>query len=154
MAEIVRLLDQLTRSYSGPAWYGPAIHEALAGVTAEMATRRPCPGAHTIAELVLHCTAWETWVCRKLAGEDANVSDAESFPAHESLDATDWEDMLNALAASHKALRSVVSEIEGQHLDDVISAGGWNVHGLVIGVTQHHAYHTGQIMLIKKVLNQ
>ena len=54
MSQIANLLDELKRIHNGGAWHGPALREALAGVTAEQATMRPVPGAHSIWELVLH----------------------------------------------------------------------------------------------------
>src|SRR5439155_26197090 len=48
MTEIARILDQLKRAYEGNAWHGPSVREALEGVTAKQATKRPLSNAHSM----------------------------------------------------------------------------------------------------------
>jgi hypothetical protein len=52
--ELSRLDEQLRRCFEGEAWHGPAVLEALHGVSAEEAGAHPVPGAHSIWELTLH----------------------------------------------------------------------------------------------------
>jgi len=54
MGEIARIVDQLDRAWQGPAWHGPEVLLALAGVTASQAAARPIRAAHSIWELVHH----------------------------------------------------------------------------------------------------
>ncbi len=49
--ELVLLLDE---AFDGPAWHGPALMQALRGVTQTLAARRPAPARHNIWEIALH----------------------------------------------------------------------------------------------------
>lgn len=82
MSEVKRIGDQLRRSHEGIAWHGPSLLELLNGVTADQASRRPVPAAHTIWELVLHITACKEVVTRRLTGETVpDLPPEEDFPA-------------------------------------------------------------------------
>jgi hypothetical protein len=74
--ETERIKEQLTRAYEGGAWCGTSLREALAGVGAEQAARRPVACAHSIWELVLHAAGWKDVVGRRLGGEPAQAPDA------------------------------------------------------------------------------
>jgi hypothetical protein len=41
MSEIGRIVEQLRQGHEGEGWHGPSVGEALAGVTAAGAARRP-----------------------------------------------------------------------------------------------------------------
>ena len=77
--EAVRFADQLERSFRGGAWQGPSLTEALAGITATAAFRRPVAGGHSIAELVFHVDFWLDAARRRIAGEavDGAVPEAD-----------------------------------------------------------------------------
>src|ERR1700756_3034247 len=79
MSLIDQVVDQLHRAFDGEAWHGPALMEVLEGIDAETAAERPIPGAHSIWELVVHITAWEEVVARRIQGQAATVSDEENF---------------------------------------------------------------------------
>ncbi len=119
-----------------------------------MAVARPIETGHTIAELVLHCAAWEQWVAKKVKGEEPTLSDEENFPAIPTLTTGSWNTALDKLTESNATLRAAVATIDENKLDDVVTKGGWSLHALVMGVTQHHSYHAGQIMLLKKMLKK
>src|SRR3989442_13982163 len=73
MTEIERILDQLKRAYEGNAWR-PSVREALEGVTAKQATKRPLANAHSIWELAHHIAVWENAVRRRLEGDRPQIS--------------------------------------------------------------------------------
>lgn len=152
------LVDELRRAYGGDAWHGPSTLSVLADVSAEQAAARPIPGAHTIWELVLHLTSWVREVRRRLeAGVTAEPADGDypAPPARPS-DAA-WEQARGALAAAHEELvRTLLTFPDGRlhespretRAQQPSVSYAVTVHGL----SQHDAYHTGQIVLLKKAL--
>ena len=150
MTELERIADQLQRAYAGPAWHGPSVLEALQGVTPEIASRRRIPGAHSIWELVHHIGAWADIPRRRLAGETFQITDALNFPPVTATDAAAWEQSLNNLSASHNKLVQAVSTLFESRLDQPVMKDGPTVYHLLHGVAQHHIYHAGQIVLLKK----
>ncbi len=83
MSEVRRIKSQLRRAYEGKAWHGPSLREILDGVTAEQAARKPLAQAHSIWELVLHISAWESAVLKGLEGEYTEEPDEGDWPAVE-----------------------------------------------------------------------
>lgn len=156
--EALRLADQLERAFRGGAWHGPAVAEALAGVDARIAARRPLAGAHTIREIVGHVSSWIE-VCRARIEDDAmeEVSAEEDWPTpapdqepggEPSEEA--WRRELALMEERHRRLHAVVAGLDDARLDDPVPGSDPTVRGLIFGVLQHHAYHGGQIVLLRK----
>ena len=80
-SEIKRIQGQLERAFAGEAWHGPSLLELLAAVNGDKAAARPIASAHNIWELVLHLAAWDQAVVRRLAGDRAQLSESEDWPA-------------------------------------------------------------------------
>jgi len=149
MSEMDRILDQLVCAYQGPAWSGPCVREVLDGVDAATADRRPIAGAHTIAELVEHITAWEDIVRRRFLGETVNVTDELDWP-QPATGASGWVRTLERLDRGHHALREVVRAFPAARLDEISSDGRRSFYVLIHGVVQHDLYHAGQIAVLRK----
>jgi uncharacterized damage-inducible protein DinB len=150
MTEVERIADQLKRAYEGEAWHGPAVTEILEGITAQQAAARPIGGAHSIWEIVLHITAWEGAGRRRLAGERAELPDAEDWPDVGHTGEQAWKQAREALKRVHEELCSAVSALDESRLDQPIVAGMSSVYVTLHGVIQHSLYHAGQIALLKK----
>jgi uncharacterized damage-inducible protein DinB len=154
MNESERILDQLKRAYEGPAWHGPAVREALAGVTAAQAHARLLSNAHTIRELVQHIAVWEDVGRRRLLGDRAqiNISSTEDWPPAEDTSESAWEQAKAILDQGHQALVEVVSQVSELRLDEPILEGMSTVYVTLHGVIQHDLYHAGQIAMLKKAV--
>jgi len=142
------ILDQLQRSYTANAWHGPAVLEALAGVDAEAARRRPIKSAHSILEIVLHMAAWKDIVRRRLEGEKFDVTPDMDWPLPGEGPAA-WEGARASLDRAHERLRETIARFDPARLDQA-PAGGSSAYVLMHGIIQHDLYHTGQIALLRK----
>ena len=151
--ETDRLADQLERSFRGGAWHGPSVAEALADLTAEVAARRPIPGAHTIAEITGHVATWTDVARRRIAGEaTGRVSPEEDFPEGGADSEEAWGATLARLEEAHKKLHAAVLALDEERLDAPVSGSDPTVRSLVLGVLQHNTYHAGQIVLLRKAV--
>lgn len=151
MGEVSRIADQHARAFAGPAWHGPAVFEALAGVSARSAAARPLPKAHTIWEIVLHVATWEDVVARRLAGERVEPTDAEDWPAPGATTEEAWREALARLERDHAAAGRAIAALADDRLDQVPVPGGKaSAYVLAHGAVQHALYHAGQIALLKK----
>ncbi len=150
MAERDRILDQLKRAFEGEAWHGPAVLEVLEGVTGKQALRKPIPGAHSIWELMLHMTAWEDVVRRRLLGGSPDITDEENWPQVTDPSEEAWARAFAGLRAGHVRLRETVAGIEDGLLDSSPTGKGPTRYVLMHGVIQHDLYHAGQIAILKK----
>lgn len=150
MRETERIEDQLKRAFYGEAWHGPAVKEALQGVTAQMAMQRPIPNAHTIWELVHHIQAWIEIVKSRVLGQKVNVTDEVNFPPVKDSSEAGWQESIKRLEQADAELRKTVLSLPESRLEEAGVEGGSSVYILLHGAVQHKLYHTGQIALLKK----
>lgn len=155
-----RIVEQLRRMHEGDAWHGPALTEALAGVTAAQAIQRPIAEAHTIYELTFHLAAWVGEVIKRLKGRDPQMPDEGDFPpAPASLSEKEWSDLKALLARRHDELAEIIATFDDSKLGEMVgvnrdapSGTGVTYYAMLHGIIQHDAYHCGQIVLLGKAL--
>ena len=150
MREVERIADQHARAFAGPAWHGPAVFEALQGVSARRAAARPVAGAHTIWEIVLHIAAWERVVARRLAGEPCSPTPAEDWPPVRDTSATAWRRALRLLERRHRESRRAIAALSEAALERSAAGESYSAYFLAHGAAQHGIYHAGQIALLKQ----
>jgi len=150
MSEIERIQDQLKRAFEGPAWSGPSVLEALEGISATKAAKRPIKGAHSIWEVALHIGVWEDVVRRRALGEKFQPTDAQDWPAVGAKTPAAWAAAIRKIKASHAKLREVVASYDEARLDEPMVPGGSTAYVQFHGAIQHDLYHAGQIAIMKK----
>lgn len=150
MREVERIADQLRLLFEGPSWLGPSIYGLLADIEPPFASNRPLPGAHTIAELVLHMTAWLRIARERLsATSPVDPSSEEDWPPLNEA----WEDAVASLRTEVLALEKSVLAFPPERLDEPAPAAEpQSFYVLLHGVIQHSAYHAGQIALLRAVI--
>jgi hypothetical protein len=152
-AEPNRLEDQLGRILQGKAWHGPSVLELLAGVSAAQAASHPIAGAHSIWELVLHLSTDYTLVLRRLAGDGHPMTPGEDWPACPAPTEENWRQTVQELERLNGKLRQVVLDFPAERLDEpIVAEVSYTAYTQFIGITQHHAYHAGQIALLKRAM--
>lgn len=153
MQQTEMIADQLERAHRGDPWHGPSVRATLEDVDAAMAAARPLADAHSIHEIVLHMTAWTREVTRRLGAGIARDPEMGDWPAADG----GWDAAVAALDAAHEDLLKAIRAMNPAQLDERIGdardrALGSRVSRYVTlhGLVQHHAYHAGQIALLKK----
>lgn len=158
MVELIR--DEIRRSYRGPAWHGPALLETLAGTTAAEALRHPVEGAHSAAELLLHCLAWTEEVTRRLGGADAALPERGDWPPVPELDDGAWAALREELAGAADSLDRALADLPAERLRERVGGpehdpplgSGIRFDVMLHGLAQHNAYHGGQVALLTRAL--
>lgn len=151
--QLTRLSDQLRRILEGEAWHGPAVLELLAGVSAEQAATHVIPGVHSIWELVLHLTSDYSLVLRRMAGDGRGLLPDEGWPPCPAPTDANWQETIAELKRLSRQLRDALQEFPAERLDELLVAESpWTAYMQFIGVTQHNAYHAGQIAMLKRVM--
>lgn len=154
------LLDTLRRAFRGDAWHGPALRDAVRGVHPAEAAARPIPGAHSIREIVLHAAAWTEEVARRLEGGVPALPERGDWPAAAADEETAWAEALALLDAAEGRLEALLAryppdrlgELVGSAERDAPTGAGVTVAAMLEGLAQHHAYHAGQIVLLRRAL--
>ena len=152
------LYADLARAYDGEPWHGSSLLTLLGDVDARMAAARPVEGGHTIMELVLHMAAWTGEVARRLRGSSPAVPPEGDWP-EPAMGKDAWAEARDRLAAAQAdalaALAACPEErltaIVGQTRDPSVGSG-LTYAAMASGLAQHHAYHGGQVALLKRAL--
>ncbi len=151
MSETKRIAKQLEKTFSGPAWHGPAVEQVLHGVTAELAARPSPAGIHSIWQIVEHMTFWEAAVRRWIAGDRTRPPDEASWPAVNDTSEAAWQATRRQLADTNQALIADVAQLDDVRLSERILDDMPSLYAILHGVVQHNLYHAGQIALLKKI---
>ncbi len=146
-----RIADQLKRAFEGDAWHGPAVLEVLEGVKASAAASKPVSGAHSIWELVLHITAWDGAIRRRMEGQALQLSPEQDFPPVKDTSDAAWRAALEGLKQRHSDLIQGVLAMPDHRLTSQVPGKDYDFYHMLHGAAQHELYHAGQIALLKKV---
>jgi uncharacterized damage-inducible protein DinB len=148
-AYLARQLDQVV---TGPTWHGSALAELLGDVSAVEARAHPIRGAHSIAELVVHLTAWCEIAGRRLGGETGDATAAEDWPPADASTEERWRSAVRGLAARYADVARAAGALSEQGLNLKLAGRTHTAADMLHGLVAHGAYHGGQIALLKKVL--
>ena len=151
MTEMERILDQYDRVMNGAAWHGDPVWKLLAGISAKTAARRVSGNTHSIWQLVMHMTYWESVGYRRMMNLPTAQDGSRNFPVVAAATTANWRKTLKEFRTSNGAFRKALSQFDSALLDakmarDKRKSAYVEAHGVI----QHHVYHAGQIALLKK----
>jgi uncharacterized damage-inducible protein DinB len=161
MSDVSFLYEQLRKGHSDDPWHGPDLSSLLADVTAEEAAKHPILDAHSVWEIVLHLTAWQNEVRRRLGGKEPGLPEEGDWGEPDEVSEAAWRRDRKGLGESlDELLRALAGcteedlERSGGSLSDRDPALGNGVthRAMINGLVQHNAYHGGQIALLRKAL--
>jgi len=145
-SEVQRIIDTLKHAYEKNAWHGPSVKEAIEDVTTENAFLR-LPDSHSIIELVAHMAAWRRYVAEKLAGnEKFELTEEQNFPKP-----ANWEKTVSLLDESQRQLIAQLEKTPDERLQEIVPGRKFKFYVMLHGIIHHDLYHTGQIILLKKL---
>ena len=157
------IADRILRAVTGPAWHGPALNELLADVTPSEAAAHPAAGLHTIAEIVSHLVFWCDDTLKRLPSASASSATAAAipepapgadFPPLDSRDADGWPKLRKALEESHRSLAAAARVLSPDRLPARVPGRTATFEDMLRGVTEHAAYHGGQIAILRRSLRE
>ena len=136
------LLEQLKTTHTVKDWFVP-IDTALAGLTAEQAMWKDSSENHSIAQLANHLLFWNGQLLAKFKGEKPAAFNGDNKETFSGVDKTTWP-------LTIKKLDSVLTEMEKVVMAaDETKLKSW--YSTLYHVGTHNAYHTGQILYIRKM---
>ena len=144
------LLDQLATCYDKNDWF-VAVKNALAGLTAEQAAWKPAETQHSIWALVSHLCHDNNVCLQRFQGieyESAAANNDETFdPVGGS-----WKADLERFEAIMTKWREVLKNADVAKLDELAphrNETNWGTE--IANMNAHNAYHSGQIILLRKL---
>jgi hypothetical protein len=148
-AVFTRILDE---GYGTGAWYGADLRTAVSEVPEAQAFKRPAKGRHNIAEVALHAAFWANEVTSRLTGEPRAEFPlgGEDWFELASDKTLPWKKIVATLDAAQQRLSQAVLEVASGARPSPL--GEAERFDLVLGISEHAAYHAGQIQLMKKLV--
>ena len=110
---------------------------------------------NTIATLTYHMTYYISGVLKVFQGEPLLIKDKYSFDHPPISCQEDWDNFLEKIWEEVKRFANMIEQLPdsqlGEDLDDKKYGSYYrNLHGII----EHSHYHLGQIVLIKKIIDQ
>lgn len=140
--------------YFGGNWTSVNYKEVLADVSWQQATTKVY-SFNTIALLVFHTGYYISAVLKVLKGEPLQAKDKYSFelPPLETQEA--WEALLAKTWREAEEFAALVEQLPDEKLDETFQDEKYgNYYRNLHGIIEHSHYHLGQIVLIKKILQE
>ena len=136
------LLEQLKTTHNVQDWFVPA-SKAVEGLTAEQAAWKQGTANHSIAQLVHHLIFWDTNQLSKFKGEKPAAYSGNNEDTFEpSADKKTWDAAVGELDEVMTAWEKAVETADDAKLQ------AW--YSTIAHIGTHNAYHTGQILFIRK----
>ncbi|MGR3809994.1 DinB family protein [Jiulongibacter sp. NS-SX5] len=149
---IERITNLLNAGFHGGAWHGPSVLEAVKRITPKEASFKT-PTVHTGAELIYHITSWRIFTLKKLQGDaDYKIDDdKKNFGPAAKVDQFELETLLMELSLSQDELIKELNSKDDDFLNELVPGTEYDYYTLLHGIIQHDIYHTGQIIILKKM---
>ncbi len=136
------LLEQLRTTHNVEDWFvPPAI--AIAGLTPEQANWKDSSNNHSIAQLTTHLIFWNKQMLDKFKGIKPDAFSGDNTETFSPVDASSWNAATQRLDSVLTALETAVQNADEAKLSK------W--YSTIAHIGTHNAYHTGQIIYIRKM---
>jgi DinB superfamily len=136
------LLEQLKTTHNVKDWFVPP-SIAIAGLTAEQANWKDNSDNHSIAQLTTHLIFWNKQLLDKFVGIKPDAFSGNNKETFTPVNANTWNAAVQRLDSVLTALENAVKSADDQKLKS------W--YSTIAHVGTHNAYHTGQIIYIRKM---
>lgn len=136
------LLEQLKTTHNVEDWFVP-VNIAIDGLTPEQAAWKDSTGNHSIVQLVNHIIFWDLDQLAKFKGEKQPAFNGDNTTTFTGLDKGAWE-------ASVKRVDSVLTAWEVA-IQAAPESKLQKFYNTIAHIGTHNAYHTGQIIYIRKM---
>ncbi len=140
--------------FTGGNWTSVNLKETLSGVDWQLATTT-VHSLNTIAALVYHIHYYVQAVLNVLNGNPLEASDKFSFDVPAIHNQEDWDQLVATTLANAEQFAVLVEQLPENRFQEVfVNEKYGNYHRNIYGIIEHTHYHLGQIVLIKKILQQ
>ncbi len=154
MNSTTQIAKHFREVYFGGNWTWSNFKDNLEGVTWQQATTQ-INSLNTIAALVYHTNYFVRAVLKVLQGEPLNAHDRFSFDVPPVGSQHDWENLVNKTLDDAENFASLVEQLPDSKLGEIFCEekyGTW--YRNLLGIIEHTHYHLGQVVIIKKLVQE
>ncbi|WP_273566252.1 DinB family protein [Maribacter halichondriae] len=135
------LVQQLKYSHSEENWFVP-IKTATDELSAQQSNWKDNTANHSIGELVSHLTFWNEMQLRAFKGEDFSNFEIDNDSTFKIYTEKEWKNLIIKLDSVQTELERLIEKANEKELSEWASD--------LLTMSSHNAYHTGQIIYIRK----
>jgi uncharacterized damage-inducible protein DinB len=153
------LKKELEKVLYGDPWYGCSVYSIIDQVSFEAAFERPDGSIHNIAAIVLHMISWTEEVIDRLNGQTAQLPSSGDWPDPGAPDEQKWQNYVNDLKLVNVNLLRIIESYSDEQWNEPVKdernrelGTGVSFEDLVRGLIQHHVYHSGQIIMLNRII--
>jgi hypothetical protein len=149
-----QIAKNLRDVYGGENWTAVNLKDSLKDVHWQQATAK-VDNLNTIAMLVFHINYYVDAQLSVLQGRPLKASDKYSFDVQPITSEADWQKLIGHVFSQAEIFAQEVEKLEEGKLFEVFADARYgNYFRNLMGVVEHTHYHLGQIVIIKKMLNE
>lgn len=153
MTHVQQIAKHFRDVFVGDNWTSVNLKNTLADVSWQQATTK-IYNLNTIAALVFHINYYVSAVLKVLEGAPLNASDKFSFDLPPITSENDWQQVITKTFTEAELFAAQIEQLTEEKLfADFADPKYGSYYRNILGIIEHTHYHLGQIVLIKKILN-
>ncbi len=135
------LLAQFKTTWDQQEWFVPVVN-GIDGITAQQASWKPADSSHSVGELVYHLAFWNKHLLDQFNGKQLPAFSGNNNETFDAFTEASWK-------ATVDQLKQVMEDWEKAiEAADETKLQSW--YTSIANMNTHNAYHTGQILYIRK----
>lgn len=140
--------------YEGNNWTEVCIADTIGNISFQQAQQRTAGSPNTIASLLHHLYYWNEIMVQRMQGKNPRVLQTNGFDVEELKSEEDWLALKEKAHDSFIQLAKAVKDFPEYKLDETYAEGKSTFYKNLQGTAEHAHYHLGQMVIIKKLLEQ
>lgn len=153
MTNIQHINKLLKDHYNGVPWIDITIMGTLKTITAKQAALK-LRRLNSIWQIVNHMISWRNALIARVKDKPALHPDNNFIWEVKNTTAKAWKDTIKEFEKSQKDIMTFLGKQKDTHLEKVSPTSGYSYYELVMTIIIHDTYHLGQIVLIKKMIDE
>jgi uncharacterized damage-inducible protein DinB len=154
MEEVKRISKLISDLYDGNSWIDVTVNGTLKNISATLAFAHPVSNLNSIWEIVNHLVSWREVVIKRLNGEVIEGPTNNFFEPIKDNSEEAWLKTLKRFDEVQQAWMEFMKGFDSNDLEIIYKNTKTTYYELILGILQHDAYHLGQIVLLKKLVNE
>jgi hypothetical protein len=149
-----QIAKNLRDLYNGGNWTGVSLKDGLKDVSWKQAVAK-VDDLNTIAMLVFHINYYVDAALSVLQGHPLKASDKYSFDLQPVTSEEDWQKLVGHVFSQAGLMAEEIEKLDESKLTEIFGDEKYGTYFRnLMGVVEHAHYHLGQIVIIKKMLNE
>ncbi len=156
---VEKLITELDKAVNGDPWYGASLKTILSDVSCEQAVIKHTKNIHSIAEITFHIYGWIEEVASRTEGNASKNPIRGDWKEINDLTEAEWKELKQSLFTAHTNLLCQMHNFPFEKFEEQVGkekikelGTGISYREMLVGLMEHNIYHSGQIALIKKLL--